>query len=160
MGQVNFLTQLRDYDGDVVMTANPKSKSDADRTMPLTLSHVCITALQVEDPEAQTVEAKRLRHRLAKKIKRRGTMFINAETTALLKKATARGWGPMICGQACELLDPSPDDDDDDREDKDDKSAASKNQPLQVKMELASSQPSAAPQTPTSTESQNTQPAT
>lgn len=74
---------------------------------PLTLKRVCINALLNQFPgDNETGEDKLRRFQLAKKMNERQSLELSAEAIAELKQRIARGYGPLVCGQSWELLDP------------------------------------------------------
>jgi hypothetical protein len=96
--KVNFDAAILDLD-DKPMAQAP------DNPEPATLKHVCMQALQANDPRAPDDSAKKLRcFELLLKLRAGGEQDITPEDATLMKEKVAIGYGPMIMGRAFQLL--------------------------------------------------------
>ena len=73
---------------------------------PLTLGTVCYQATAGNTPfdSALQMDEKLKLYALAKKVHKGGEVELTAEDIALLKKRVAAGFGTMVTGRACEML--------------------------------------------------------
>lgn len=86
-------------------------KPIVERDVPVTLMTVALSALmaQFEDERALTGKEKADRYQLAMKInKRPGEVDLTAEQVSLLKLLIGKAYGPLVVGQAYEMLEQEP----------------------------------------------------
>ena len=79
-----------------------------DETEVVDLRHVLIQSLlQVTEDDKQSGDVKFNNYQLANKIHHNNVLDMKAEDVTRLKKLVGKVWGPIIVGQAYEMLDPS-----------------------------------------------------
>lgn len=96
----DFTAPITNIDGTTPTGADGKP-------VELTLRKVCVDALLTQFPDEQstlTGEEKIRRFTLAKNIQSNLAPALTSEDTALVKKMVAKAYGPLIVGQAWDLL--------------------------------------------------------
>lgn len=95
--KIDFSSQLLGLDGKQIIMPDEK---------PAVLSSVCVTALMAIYPDEVSLsgDEKYRRYKIAGLIYPGGAIEITAEDVALLKKLTAKCYGPLIVGPAHDAL--------------------------------------------------------
>lgn len=103
---IDFTQALRGLDGKTIEIPSP---SDPKKLDPLTLSDVCINALEtpLDTDRAMTGEDKFKLDVLAHKIFHNKATSLTVEDIALLKDRVGKSYGALIVGDVWRLLDPA-----------------------------------------------------
>jgi len=107
--KVNFSTVLRDIRGDKEpIKETPDSPDGKIKGKDFTLAAACCTALlnQYQDEQNLAGTEKAKRYKLATKVVDGGEQDVSSEDITELKKLIAKAFGPLVVGQAFDILDP------------------------------------------------------